>query len=149
MAGAERACGARVNAPERTVGGRIAGRGYSTPLPIFAWLFVLRPWLAANDQGVTLRNPLSVRRLAYHDIIAVRPGYWAITMQTQNGVVIATAVRKANASVWLHRQDHADQVAKLIQDRATVGVGERHSGRLVLARPRSFCSPRRSDVRPR
>jgi Bacterial PH domain len=95
---------------------------FFAPLPIFAWLFVLRPWLSADDQGVTVRNPLSVRRLAYQDIIDVRPGYWGIAMRTQSGVVIASAVQKANASKWLHRQTRADQVAKLIQDRATGSV---------------------------
>jgi hypothetical protein len=93
------------------------------PPTAFFWLYVLRPWIAADSGGVTVRNPLSIRRFPYSDIAAATPGYYGIAIRTRSGRgVVAVAVQKSNLSVWMNREVRADRVARLIEERST-GLG--------------------------
>jgi hypothetical protein len=93
------------------------------PPTVFFWLFIIRPWIAADSDGVTVRNPLSIRRFRYPDIAAATPGYYGIAIRPRSGRgIVAVAVQKSNLSSWMNRETRADRVARFIEERST-GLG--------------------------
>ena len=79
----------------------------------------MRPALTADDAGVTVRNPFSTKRVGYGEIMRCITGYYGITIRTRSGAVVAWAVQKSNLTTWLHRRTRADEVARVIEQRAT------------------------------
>jgi hypothetical protein len=93
------------------------------PPTAFFWLYILRPWIAADSESVTVRNPMTIRRFRYPDITAAKPGYHGIAIRTRSGRgIVAVAVQKSNLSWWTNREVRADRVARFIEERST-GLG--------------------------
>ena len=93
------------------------------PATVFFWLFILRPWIAADSDGVTVRNPVSIRRFPYPDIAAAPPDYYGTAIRATSGRgIVAVAVQKSNLSLWMNREARADRVARFIEERST-GLG--------------------------
>ena len=88
------------------------------PIPIGMWWWGLRTWVKADDSGVTVRNPLSLRHIAYEEIVSCTPSYNGLVIRTTSGVVVAFAVQKSNLAKWFHIDTRADDVARFIGDRA-------------------------------
>ncbi len=93
------------------------------PLTVGSWLYFLRPWIHADARELTVRNPLAIYRVPYHDVISCSPGYAGLTIVTRRGVVLATSVQKSNIATWLHRETRVVRVAALIEQRAQESPG--------------------------
>ncbi len=53
-----------------------------------AWSWAFRPFLAVNDEGVIVQNPLSRYEIAWADIRSVTPGYYGIAIRRTGGRVV-------------------------------------------------------------
>jgi hypothetical protein len=87
-------------------------------LPVGFWLGALRPFIRAEESGVTVRNPLSTTHVSYADIVGCTPGYSGLAIRTRSGTVVAWAVQTTNIASWLHKHTRADDVAAFIESRA-------------------------------
>jgi hypothetical protein len=95
------------------------------PFPAAFWLLILRPWIAADAIGLTIRNPVAKWRFEWEQIVGCVPGYWGVTITTVNGqVVTAMAVQKNNYATWLQLRTRADELCEFIMERARWARGE-------------------------
>ena len=91
------------------------------PFVLTFWLGILRPWIATDSRGITIRNPLSKVRFEWDEILDCAPGYYGLTITAAGGLsVTAIAVQKANASTWTGKRTRSDELCDLIKDRASV-----------------------------
>lgn len=86
-------------------------------LGFWRWAFV--PYVALTADGVVVQNALRRVTVAWSDISRVYPGSAGLAIYRRSGgAVIAWAVQKSNAKIWLHKRSRADFVAETIMARA-------------------------------
>jgi hypothetical protein len=80
----------------------------------------LYPFVALEDRGVRVRNLFSEHLLEWHDIAAVRPGYWGMTFTLRSRrPVCAFALQKSNMAIAKGMHETAsDLAARTIMQRA-------------------------------
>ena len=68
-----------------------------------------RPRLTVDEDGLTVRNPLSSTRVVWDEYVGSAPGYGGLRIELRSSeekprVVAAWAVQQWNASTWLGRR---------------------------------------------
>ena len=74
---------------------------------------LLRPRIIVSDNGVTIANYASTKRLKWADIreFSIGSGYMGIWVHLSSGkILIANAVQKSNYMMWLKRPARADRI---------------------------------------
>lgn len=69
------------------------------------------------QDGVTVFNYLSTRRVAWEDVVDVTADYYGLRLVLANGeVVTASGIAKPNWAVWLRRRTKVDDVVDVIRE---------------------------------
>lgn len=80
------------------------------------WRGSFYPYVEADIDGLTVRNPLRTSRIKWNQIRDVSPGYNGLSIQTENGrSVTAWAVQEANIANWLKRPTRPKKIANQIK----------------------------------
>lgn len=95
---------------------RVRGRRFASDVRRLGGYFCVlanRPLLAADDDGVSIRNVVTQERLRWNEITTITPGYWGLRFERSDGrpAVHACALAKSNYSqalgtrpepIWQH-----------------------------------------------
>lgn len=88
----------------------------------FAIVWVQRCRIVCATDALEVVGLVTRPRIAWHEVVGSRPGYWGVQIHLRDGsVVVAGAVQKANVSVWMKWRTRADELAELIESRASAG----------------------------
>lgn len=86
---------------------------------VVALLYAVRARIVALEDVLVVGGCMSERWIRWSDVVGAKPGYSGITIHLRDGSsVVASAVQKANVSVWLGRRTRADAVSAVIRERA-------------------------------
>ena len=97
---------------------------------VAAWRWSGYPFVAASDEGLTIRNPLRTLVVPWHDIVGARASSLGLTVAVASGEqVVAWAVTRSTLATWLGRTSRSDEVIAYVARRVfgeVAGEGEGH-----------------------
>jgi len=89
---------------------------------------VFVPYIALTDDGLVVRNGVSLRTIPYLNIVRVKPGYYGILVVTNDRRAFNVwGVQKPNYATWFHKQVRADIVTQAITDRVAAERADRRT----------------------
>ena len=85
---------------------------------VAAWRWSGYPFVAASDDGLTIRNPLRTLVVPWHDIVGARASSLGLTVAVASGEqVVAWAVTRSTLATWLGRTSRSDEVIAYVARR--------------------------------
>ena len=85
-----------------------------------AVVWMRRSRIVCSDEGVEIVRLFTRDQYRWDQIVTASPGYAGTELVLSDGSkAVGAAVQKANLSVWLRRRTRADELADLINSRAT------------------------------